>query len=128
MIQGGVEKLQTLHPDLSRLIRKVAENWDLIILETDRTPERQAALVAQGKSQKLASKHLIQPDGYAHAADLLPLPADWNEARRWYYFGGDVTATARSMGIEVTWGGDWNRNTQVVDQSFNDLDHIERTT
>lgn len=125
MIQGGLEKLQTLHPDLSRVIRQVAEAWDVVILETSRTPERQAALAAAGKSQTVQSKHLIQPDGYAHAVDWAPLPIDWNDTRRWYYFGGFALGVAKEMGINVTFGGDWNRNTQVGDQTFNDLDHLE---
>lgn len=125
MIQGGEEKLRTLHPNLSRLVRAVAQTWDVVILETSRTPERQAALVAGGQSQRVDSKHLMQPDGYAHAIDLAPLPVDWNDARRWYYFGGYCLAMAESLGVRVIWGGDWNHNTQVTDQSFNDLDHLE---
>lgn len=125
MIHGGVEKLQTLHPDLSRLIRQVAETWDVVILETSRTPERQAELYAAGKSKTLQSKHLVQPDGYAHAVDLAPLPVDWNSLPRWYYFGGYCLALAKSMNIEAVWGGDWNGNTQTVDNHFQDLDHLE---
>lgn len=125
MIHGGEEKLRTLHPTLSRLVRAVAEAWDVVILETSRTADRQAELVAQGKSQTLQSKHLVQPDGYAHAIDLAPMPVDWNGLPRWYYFGGYCLALAKSMGIEAVWGGDWNGNTQVVDQHFNDLDHLE---
>lgn len=125
VIHGGVEKLQTLHPDLSRLIRHVAETWDVVILETSRTPERQAELVAAGKSKTLQSKHLVQPDGYAHAVDWAPLPIDWNDARRWYYFGGFALGVAQQMGVQATFGGDWNRNTEVRDQAFNDLDHLE---
>lgn len=125
MIQGGEEKLRTLHPNLSRLVRAVAETWDVIILETSRTPDRQAELVADGKSKTMQSKHLVQADGYAHAVDLAPMPVDWNRLPRWYYFGGFCLAIAGTMGMDVIWGGDWNNNTEVTDQSFNDLDHLE---
>ncbi len=125
MIQGGVERLQTVHPQLARLVRAVAETWDVVILETLRTPERQAELVAHGKSKTLQSKHLVQPDGYAHAVDLAPLPVDWNSLPRWYYFGGYCLALAKNMGIPAVWGGDWNGNTQVTDQQLNDCDHFE---
>lgn len=125
MIRGGEEKLRTLHPNLSRLVRAVAETWDVIVLETDRSTERQAELYAAGKTKTLQSKHLMQGDGYSHAVDLAPLPVDWNDGRRWYYFGGFCVATAASMDIAIRWGGDWNGNTQVKDQTFDDLDHLE---
>jgi len=125
MILGGNARLTKAHPDLRRLVEKVAETWELVVLEVARTPERQAELVAQGKSKTLQSKHLIQADGFAHAIDLAPLPVDWNDRARWYYFGGFCVATAIRLGLPVLWGGDWNRNTQVTDQTFNDLDHLE---
>jgi len=125
MILGGNARLMKAHPDLRRLIEKVAETWDLVVLEVARTPERQAELFAQGKSKTLQSKHLIQADGFAHAVDLAPMPVDWNDLSRWSYFGGFCVATAIRLGLPVLWGGDWNRNTQVKDQTFNDLDHLE---
>lgn len=125
MILGGNSKLDKLHPDLRRVVETVAQTWDLTILETARTPERQAEMVATGKSKTLQSKHLIQYDGFAHAVDLAPMPIDWNDTKRWYYFGGFCRATAVRLGLPVVWGGDWNSNTQVTDQTFNDLDHLE---
>ena len=125
MIIGGVDRLQTVHPNLARLIRTVAETWDITILETTRTPERQAELFAQGKSKTMQSKHLVQSDGYGHAVDLAPMPVDWNDLSRWSYFGGFCRGTAIRLGIAIVWGGDWNGNTQVKDQTFNDLDHLE---
>ena len=125
MIQGGESKLIKLHPPLVRVVRLVATVWDIIILETERAHERQVELVRIGASKTLESKHLIQPDGYAHAVDLTPMPVDWNDLSRWSYFGGYCLMAARSLGIPMTWGGDWNNNTRVKDQTFNDLDHLE---
>jgi hypothetical protein len=45
---------------------------------------------------------------------------------RWYYFGGYVCGVAEELGIPIRWGGDWNGNRQVDDQSFDDLPHFER--
>lgn len=125
MILGGNARLTKAHPDLRRLVEKVAEVWDIVVLEVARTPERQAELVAQGKSKTLQSKHLVQADGFAHAVDLAPMPVDWNDSARWCYFGGYCVATAIRLGIPALWGGDWNRNTRVLDQTFNDRDHLE---
>lgn len=127
MITGGESRLAQAHPDLQRLVRVVAETWDLVILETARTPERQAELVRTGKSKTLHSKHLVQNDGFAHAVDLAPMPVDWNDTRRWYLFGGFCLGTAQRLGLPIIWGGDWSNDTQVKDQTFNDLDHLERS-
>jgi peptidoglycan LD-endopeptidase CwlK len=40
-------------------------------------------------------------------------------------FAGYVLATAKAMGIDLRWGGDWNRDTEVRDNSFDDLVHFE---
>tara|TARA_R110000787_G_scaffold165251_5_gene278359 strand:- start:4573 stop:4992 length:420 start_codon:yes stop_codon:yes gene_type:complete len=38
---------------------------------------------------------------------------------------GIVMTAARSVGIELTWGGDWNSNGNTADQTFNDLPHFQ---
>lgn len=40
-------------------------------------------------------------------------------------FIGYVLATAEQMGIKVISSGDWDGDTQVNDQTFNDLFHFE---
>lgn len=45
---------------------------------------------------------------------------------RWYYFGGYVCGVADELGIAVRWGGDWDGDREIRDQSFNDLPHVER--
>ena len=54
------------------------------------------------------------------------------ETARWYMFGGYVLGTADqlfkngSISTRMTWGGDWNGDRQVDDQSFDDLAHVQR--
>ena len=43
----------------------------------------------------------------------------------WYGFGFYVLATGRSMGINIRWGGDWNSDFRINDQTFDDLCHFE---
>lgn len=118
-------RLTKAHPDLAQVFRAAAEYWDIIILETDRSLERQKALYAAGKSQTLNSKHLIQQDGFAWAVDAAPDPVDWRDTGRFYYFGGYIKAIADRMQIQLRYGGDWDNDTQVNDQNFNDLVHFE---
>lgn len=50
----------------------------------------------------------------------------------WYYFGGYVLGTADQMlkngdiSTRFIWGGDWNENRKVNDQTFDDLGHFQR--
>lgn len=127
MIVSGEPRLGDVHPDLQRLMREVGRFWDIAIIETLRTKERQAQLFQSGASKTMSSKHLAQQaDGLAWAVDVAPLPLDWNDIKRFYYFGGFVLGLAKELGLPIIWGGDWNGNTQVKDQGFNDLDHFER--
>ena len=50
------------------------------------------------------------------------------EVARWYYFGGFVLGTAEELGIDIRWGGDWNSNRKLEDQTFHDLPHFEVRT
>ena len=47
------------------------------------------------------------------------------EVARWYYFGGFVLGTAEEMEIDVRWGGDWDSDRKLEDQTFHDLPHFE---
>ena len=120
MTLRGADKLAGVHPDLVRLIERVALRFPIVVLEGLRTKERQAQLVLEGKSKTLNSKHLV-----GRAIDVAPDPIDWNDIKRFAAMGGYIVATAEALEIGVTWGGDWNRNWDFKDQSFHDLPHIE---
>lgn len=127
MLQGS-EKLHNVHPDLVAVIQAAAKVWELKIVEAERSLKREEELIRTGKSRLADPRkclHVVQADGLVHAVDLVPLPLDWNDSRRFYYLGGYVRAVAKGLGLHVRWGGDWNSNTEVKDQTFNDLDHFE---
>jgi len=124
VIRGG-EKLAGVHPDLVRVVHAAGAEWDLVILEGVRSLARQKEMVAQRKSKTLDSKHLKQSDGFVHAVDLAFYPVDWNDTRRFYYMGGVLRGVALSLGVNLRWGGDWDSDTEVKDQLFNDLVHVE---
>ncbi|MBA7559898.1 hypothetical protein ES708_01516 [subsurface metagenome] len=44
---------------------------------------------------------------------------------RWYHYGGFVLGVAFALGIKLRWGGDWDGDTILDDQKFNDLPHFE---
>lgn len=102
------ELLGGVNPVLAMLLRKVeAQMPDAFeISEGMRSQDRQADMVAQGKSQTMNSKHLT-----GNAADIaMQNPdgsANWDfEAYR--PVADAAKATAAGMGIsDFVWGGDW---------------------
>lgn len=44
---------------------------------------------------------------------------------RFYYFGGYVLGRASEQDLDLRWGGDWDGDRDVHDQSFDDLVHFE---
>lgn len=116
------ERLNSVHPELQKVFREVVKSFDCTIIEGLRSPERQQQLVAEGKSKTLNSRHLT-----GDAVDVVPYPIDWADRERFHFFAGFVLGTAKSLGISLRWGGDWNQDTEVDDNTFDDLPHFERS-
>ena len=112
------ERLRGVHPDLVSVVRAAAalSTRRFMVIEGLRTAARQRELYDKGASRTMNSRHLT-----GHAVDLAPLLDDgsipWN---RWDYFDAmarTVKRAALTVGIEITWGGDWTR--------FRDGPHFE---
>lgn len=120
------DRLATCDPRLIQLMTAVSAHWDVLILEGHRTKQAQDAAKAAGNS-KLAwpnSRHNSLP---SRAVDAAPLPLDWSDRERFSLFAGFVLGIAAEQGIKLRWGGDWNQDTQVGDNRFDDLVHFELT-
>lgn len=120
----SLEKLSTCHPDLQKLFNEVIKHYDCVILDGYRSNGEQQKLFKQGKSklQAGASKHNQSP---SLAADVAPWPLDWKDKEKFYHFAGRVQGIAQMLNIKIRWGGDWNQNNDLKDQSFYDLPHFE---
>ena len=116
----SLARLNSTDERLVRVFTEVVKYFDCTILEGKRTVDRQKMLVQQGKSKTMNSKHLK-----GKAVDVAPYPIDWNDRERFTYFAGYVMGIAAKMGIKLRWGGDWDRDTQVKDNNFDDLPHFE---
>lgn len=116
--------LEGVHPDLVRLFEEVVKHFDCMVLEGYRDADRQEKLYKEGHSRVHYpnSKHNSNP---SRAVDVAPYPVNWQDVSRFYYFGGFVKGVALGLGISIKWGGDWNSDTEVRDQRFNDLPHFE---
>jgi len=117
-------RLETCDIRLQSLFNEVIRHFDCTVLEGHRGQDAQDNAYASGKSQVKwpDGKHNRMP---SKAADVAPYPIDWNDIRRFYYFAGFVLGVAARMQIPIRWGGDWDRDTRVNDQNFNDLVHFE---
>jgi len=120
----SISKLGTCDTRLQRVFHEVVRNFDCTILEGHRDKERQNRMVEEGKSQVLwpDGKHNTVP---SMAVDVTPYPVVWDDRERQTLFAGFVLATAKAMGVDLRWGGDWDQDTEVRDNSFDDLVHFE---
>ena len=125
--QNSLDKLSQCHPDLQRLVRTVAERIGLVVSCGHRGEDEQNRAFSEGKAkvQFPNSKHNPLP---ALAVDIEPLKRstiDWNDKVFFYYFAGYVMAVADLIDIKIRWGGNWNMNDDLHDQTFFDLPHFE---
>lgn len=130
----SLDRLSTCHPDLQFLVMEFAEFFPVQVVYGHRTQADQDKAFAEGKSEKKwpDSKHNSQP---STAVDLAPLEfdsgkasIDWNDAKRFCYMAGLFCARASVHGIKIRWGGDWDMDTILKDNGFNDLPHFEIVT
>jgi hypothetical protein len=128
----SIERLQTCHPDLQRVCNEVIKHFDCTVLCGTRPKADQDAAVAAGNSKTPwpKSKHNPMP---SRAVDIGPYekpeqPIDWADRERLTLFAGFMLGTAASLGINLRWGGDWDQDTEVQDNSFDDLVHFELGT
>ena len=118
----SLSKLNTCDVRIISVMQEVVKHFDCTILEGSRTEERQKELIAEGKSKTMKSKHLRSP---SLAIDCVPYPIDWEDRERITYFAGYVMGIAKAKGIDLRWGGDWDQDTEVKDNGFDDLVHFE---
>ncbi len=117
-------RLSTCHPLLQDVFNEVIRHFDCTVLCGYRPEAEQNRAVEEGRSFTVFpdSRHNIVP---SDAVDVIPYPVDWEDLDRFRYFGGFVMGMAAKMGTPIKWGGDWNRDTELKDNRFNDMPHFE---
>ena len=123
-------RLATCHEDLQTLFNEVVKHFDCSILCGYRSEADQNRLFFDGKTQLKypQGKHNSSP---SMAVDVAPFPIDWVDRERFHLFAGYVLATAEQLfqigaiKHRVRWGGDWDMDTHVSDNRFDDLVHFE---
>lgn len=113
---SSLRALSGVHPELQRLVKEAIKSApvDFKVLEGLRSVAQQKINVRKGVSKTMNSKHLT-----GHAVDLIPL-VNGRPTWAWppyFRLAPHIKATAKRLGIQVTWGGDW--------KSFKDGPHWE---
>lgn len=122
------ERLERVHPSLVKLVDEVAKTFSVLVICGERTKTEQDAAYNAGTSQVKwpNSKHnIVPPENHSRAVDIAPIPLDWNDKERFYYFAGYVKAKAQALGLNLIWGGDFDDDGDLHDQTLYDLVHFE---
>jgi peptidoglycan L-alanyl-D-glutamate endopeptidase CwlK len=127
-------RLQGVHPDLVKVVEAAIKitKQDFMVLEGVRTPARQRELYAQGRTKPgpkvtwtLNSNHFIDPKtGFGHAVDLVPFPVDWSHEKL-DVVSKAMFAAAESLGVQIRWGADWDRDGKPREKGETDSPHFE---
>jgi len=140
------KQIATLHNDLRIIVVKLIQIYDHSVEQGGRTVEQQIANIRRKVSKTLDSRHIprddegnYNPTEPAIAVDLIPYqqglnpwPQDDDPPKiraklkgRFYYMQGIVRQIAHENGIEIRQGQDWDRDNDFMDQTFDDLPHLE---
>jgi len=113
----GKRSLANLEGVDHRLVRVVNRAlsfgvMDISIICGLRTLEEQKRLYALGRTEPgniitwtMKSKHIE-----GKALDVLPHPIKWDDHNRFYELAGLMKAAAKIEGVEIIWGGDWQKS------------------
>lgn len=104
--QRSLSRLEGVHPDLVRVVKKAAalSSLDFTVLEGLRTQARQKQLMDLGATKTMNSRHLT-----GHAVDLAPMVGgtvrwDWP---LYHQLAVIVKEAAKAEKVPIQWGGDW---------------------
>ena len=125
-------RLDECHPELQMLFETVLEFYDHSIYCGHRNKKDQDAAFAAGQSKLKYpnSKHNGFPSMAVDAGPYFRDVDRWDEDQC-RHFGAFVMGIAAllydrgEMSYRVRWGGDWDMDNNIKDQTFNDLVHFE---
>ena len=122
--KASQERLDSCCPEIREIFEEVIKHYDNSVITGHRQKHEQDEAFRTNKSkvQWPNSKHNHVP---SEGIDAAPYPIDWKDRERFSHFAGFVQATARSMGHKLRWGGDWDGDRDLKDNTFDDLVHFE---
>lgn len=112
------------HIVLERVLHEVAD-IALICGHRGQKEQNEAYDMGFSKVRWPHGKHNRFP---SYAVDLQPSPmptTEYKTIQALGYIAGSLVQIAKQEGLTVRWGGDWDRDGDVLDQNFDDLFHFE---
>ena len=122
------KEYDTLDPRLQKLCDRInTEVCDMRLLCGHRPKEDQdlAFATKRSKVQWPNSKHNKTP---SVAVDWTPTPVNLKSRslrEELCYIAGAATVIAKQEGFTLRWGGDWDQDGDLEDNTFDDLFHVE---
>ena len=121
--------LSQAHPDLQKVFNEVIKHYDCAVICGHRNESDQNKAYDEGRSETRypRSAHNKIP---SLAVDVVPWFKNkphirWKDKDKFYEFGGFVQGVAVSLGINIRWGGNWDMDDELKDQTLFDLPHFE---
>jgi peptidoglycan LD-endopeptidase CwlK len=124
--QNSLDHLSTCVQPLQDLFNEVIKYFDCTIVCGYRNQQDQDQAFADGltKLKWPNGKHNTQPSKAVDVAPCINGKINWS-LNQCILFAGIVLGFASQKGIKIRWGGDWNSNLDLSDNTFNDYDHFE---
>lgn len=119
---------EELHPILQYYLDRVLHEVADISLTCGHRTQKEQNEAFDNNFSKLRWPHGKHNQLPSIAVDLQPYPMPENNfklAQGLGYIVGRMIQMAAADGIELRWGGDWDRDGDVTDQNFDDLFHVE---
>jgi peptidoglycan LD-endopeptidase CwlK len=116
--------LATCHEDIQMVLHAAIMIVDFSVLCGHRGEgaQNEAFLTGQSELSWPNGKHNTLP---SKAVDIAPYPIKWEDTHRFAFVAGIIMELARVRGIKLRWGGDWDGDTETIDQSLADFGHFE---
>lgn len=130
--KSSLGKLETCHGELQIICLELSKTRDCTVVWGTRSLADQQKAYDSGASKMKPgkSKHNRNP---SDAVDIVPAAAIklWAQkkdlpASEYQQFAKEFLKIAKRYGIEIRWGGDWDRDGDSSDQTFMDFAHFER--
>ena len=121
------KNLETCDERLQQVFNEVVKTYDCSVVCGYRGEEDQNKAFKGGRSKVKYpnGRHNASP---SKAVDVYPYPISMKNLDRMVHFGGYVLGIAKSMGIDLIWGRDWNSEWFLNDRNkttFKDFPHFE---
>lgn len=134
------ERLATCDERIQKVLNEAIKLYDFTIICGARTPDEQFELFKQGREFKDGkwikvgatvtnidgkSKKSMHNYSPSLAVDIAPYPIDWSNLQRFKDLSKVVLKCAKDLGIELTWGADWDMDGDIEEHKFKDFPHYE---